>query len=131
MAKEINNFWKTYLENDDDDSLEETREYLRNSGIDIETARNEFSELLDKLGDEIKREDAKNKMKEGKAKQDAFNKQIRFEETYIREGTNTNYQNCQLQYREGNEKNKEEKKQDEERDKMAMNVLKTINRERK
>jgi hypothetical protein len=130
MAKEINNFWKTYLENDDD-SIEETREYLKKSGIDIEKVRNEFSELLDKLGEEIKREDARNKMKEGKAKQDAFNKQIRFEHTYIREGTNTNYQNCQLQYREGNEKSKEEKKQDEERDKAAMEVLKKINRERR
>jgi hypothetical protein len=130
MAKEINNFWKTYLENDDD-SIEETREYLKKSGIDIEKVRNEFSELLDKLGEEIKREDARNKMKEGKAKQDAFNKQIRFEDTYIREGTNTNYQNCQLQYREGNEKSKEEKKQDEERDKAAMEVLKKINRERR
>ena len=130
MAKEINNFWKTYLENDDD-SIEETREYLKKSGIDIEKARNEFSELLDKLGEEIKREDARNKMKEGKAKQDAFNKQIRFEDTYLREGTNTNYQNCHVQYREGNEKSKEEKKQDEERDKAAMEVLKKINRERK
>lgn len=55
MRTEVNNFWKAYLEYDDED-LKETREFLKEAGIDIEDARKKFSELLMLKGKEIKEE---------------------------------------------------------------------------
>ncbi|MFA7360441.1 MAG: hypothetical protein WC139_05330 [Candidatus Kapaibacterium sp.] len=58
MRTEVNNFWKAYLEYDDED-LKETREFLMEAGIDIEDARKKFSELLMLKGKEIKEEIAR------------------------------------------------------------------------
>lgn len=118
MKTEVNNFWKTYLEYDDED-LKETREFLKDAGIDIKDARKKFSELLMLKGEEIKEEIARRRKEEGRKRQDIFDKSIlkeKFDQITDKLSGRTK---LQLEFREG-QLSEEERKEIEERDKKKL-----------
>ncbi len=126
MKTEVNNFWKTYLEYDDED-LKETREFLKEAGIDIEEARKKFSELLMLKGKEIKEEIARKRKEEGRKRQDIFDKCILTEKLdQITEKLSGNTK-LQLEFREG-QIGEDEKKEIEERDRKKLKRFREMNK---
>ncbi len=118
MKTEVNNFWKAYLEYDDED-LKETREFLKEAGIDIEEARKKFSELLMLKGNEIKEESARKRKEDGRKKQELYNKNFINGKLDKITDKLTGSAKLQLQFREG-QLSEEEKKEIEESDRKKL-----------
>lgn len=126
MKTEVNNFWKTYLEYDDE-NLQETREFLKDAGIDIEEARKKFSELLMLKGKEIKEEIARKRKEEGRKRQDIFDKSILKEKFDQITDNLTGSTKLQLEFREG-QLSEEERKEIEEQDRKKLEKFRDMNK---
>lgn len=125
MTNEANNFWKTYL-NEEDDDIKETRDFLKKAGVNIDKARNEFSELLRVKGEEIKEEAARERKQRGKRKQEEFDRYFKDGKIYRAEESEAYA--YQTQFRDEKEINVDDRKKTEEKDKRAMDVLKKLNK---
>ena len=126
MKTEVNNFWKAYLEYDDED-LKETREFLKEAGIDIEEARKKFSELLMLKGNEIKEESARKRKEDGRKKQELYNKNFINGKLDKITDKLTGSAKLQLQFREG-QLSEEDKKEIEERDRKKLTKFREIDK---
>lgn len=119
MQTELNNFWKAYIEFDDED-INETREFLKEAGIDIDKAKKEFLELLRLEGEKISKEAATIKKEKGKKNQELF------DISNIKEGINRIAEEIlgggkpSVQFREGGELSNEEKQKLEEADRKKL-----------
>lgn len=128
MKTEVNNFWKAYLEYDEED-LKETREFLKDAGIDIEAAKNKFSELLRLKEEEIKNEEAQRRKEEGKRKQEIFDKSMIKEKFNKITGNLLGNTEPQLQFREGEQIGEDEKNAIVERDRKKLERFRRENKE--
>jgi hypothetical protein len=125
MTTETNNFWKTYLDNEEDD-LKETRDFLKKAGVDIDKARNDFSELLKRKGEEIKQEEATIRMQKGKRMQEEFKRDLENSGMYSAGKEKPMNYAYNVQFRDGEGINDDEKKKTEEKDRGAMEILKEV-----